>query len=109
MIALTLRSGLVAPMYQKRGDGAADFSWGHMGETLTDTIPTREHELWTNLIGGEQKLVSSNVAVNLLLFNCQLRYKKDPSPSNLNHLVTLLHDFFCKYQNCLRDELTQLR
>ncbi len=59
------------------------------------------------LITGEKDMRSSNIAINLLLFNSKLRYKKDPSPSNLNVLILHTYEVF-KKQEVILDE-TDLR
>jgi len=44
----------------------------------------------------------------LLLFNSRLRYKKDPSRSNLSILILHAYEVFKKQEPILDDELKQI-
>jgi hypothetical protein len=66
-------------------------------------LPSIGHPIWEKLVKGERELKSSNFAVNLLLFNSRLRYKKDPSPSNLSILILHVYEVF-KKQEVILDE-----
>jgi hypothetical protein len=66
-------------------------------------LPPINNPIWEKLVTGERELRSSNIAVNLLLFNSRLRYKKDPSPTNLNILVFHAYEVF-KKQEVVLDE-----
>jgi hypothetical protein len=72
-------------------------------------LPSLNSPIWEKLVTGERELKSLNIAVNLLLFNSRLRYKKDPSPSNLNILILHTYEVFKKQEPILDNtELQQL-
>jgi len=71
-------------------------------------LPPITSWIWTDLITGARELKTTNIAINLLLFNSKLRYKKDPSPSNLNILIFHTYEVFKKQEPILDDELNQL-
>lgn len=72
-------------------------------------LPPIGHPVWEKLITGEKQMRSSNVAINLLLFNSKLRYQKDPSPANLNLLIIHTYEVFKKQEVILDEaELRQL-
>jgi hypothetical protein len=70
-------------------------------------LPPITDPIWRKLVTGESRLHSSNVAINLLLFNSKLRYKKDPSPQNLSVLVLHAYEVFKKQEPILKEELKQ--
>ncbi len=71
-------------------------------------LPPITNPIWEDLVTGAKELKSSNIAINLLLFNSKLRYKKDPTPSNLHILVFHAYEVFKKQEPILNDELTQI-
>ena len=71
-------------------------------------IPSISDPIWQKLVTGERKLRSSNIAVNLLLFNSQLRYKKDSSQANLSILILHAYEVF-KKQEVILDETDLLQ
>jgi len=71
-------------------------------------IPPINHAAWVRLISGEKTLTTTNVGVNMLIFNSTLRYRRDPSPANVSALVGHAHEFFVKYEPSLRAEIQQL-
>ena len=71
-------------------------------------LPTISDPIWGRLVTGQAELRSSNVAINLLLFNSRLRYKKDPSPSNLNVLILHTYEVFKRQEPILDEELKQI-
>ena len=71
-------------------------------------LPPTNDPVWARLITGEKELRSSNVTVNMLLFNSKLQYRKDPSPGTLDRLVNKAHGVFAKYEKTLEYELNQL-
>jgi len=74
----------------------------------TNMLPSISDPIWGKLVTGERELRTSNIAINLLLYNSKLRYKKDPSPSNLNILILHTYDVFKKQEPILEDELKQI-
>ncbi|MGA3092078.1 MAG: hypothetical protein ABSD75_26015 [Terriglobales bacterium] len=73
-------------------------------------LPPLTNSIWEKLVKGEREMKSSNIAVNLLLFNSRLRYKRDPSPSNLNLLILHAYEVFKKQEVILDEaEFEQLR
>jgi hypothetical protein len=71
-------------------------------------VPAVTHPAWTKLIKGEKQLRSSNVGINMLLFNSGIKYKKDPSPANLSSLARHVHEYFTKFEKGLQAEVNQL-
>ena len=71
-------------------------------------IPPETHPIWKRLITGEKSLRSSNVAINMFLFNSKLHYEKDPSPANVDELGMRAHELFLKFEKTLVPELQQL-
>jgi hypothetical protein len=71
-------------------------------------LPPITSSIWEELVTGTKELKSSNIAVNLLLFNSRLRYKKDPSASNLNVLILHAYEVFKKQEPILDEELKQI-
>lgn len=71
-------------------------------------LPPISDPIWGKLVTGKSELRSTNVAINLLLFNSKLRYKKDPSPSNLNVLILHTYEVFKKQEPLLDEELKQI-
>jgi hypothetical protein len=71
-------------------------------------IPPTNHPVWRRLITAEKNLQSSNVGINMLLFNSTMRYKRDPSTANLNQLVSHAHEYFTKFEKVLPAEVKQL-
>lgn len=71
-------------------------------------IPPIHDAAWARLVSGEKKLTSTNVGVNMLVFNSTLRYRRDPSPANVSALVHHAFEFFTKYEPTLRAEIQQL-
>jgi len=71
-------------------------------------IPPITHPSWSRLITGELHLRSTNTGINMLIFNSTVRYKRDPSPAAMLELVKHAHEFFRKFEYCLKDEVKQL-
>ena len=71
-------------------------------------LPPITSSIWADLVTGAKELKSSNIAINLLLFNSRLRYKRNPSPSNLNILILHAYEVFKKQEPILDEELKQL-
>jgi hypothetical protein len=71
-------------------------------------LPPITNSIWAELVTGAKELKSSNIAINLVLFNSRLRYKKDPSNSNLNILILHAYEVFKKQEPILDDELKQI-
>lgn len=72
-------------------------------------LPPITHPVWEKLVKGEKELKSTNIAINLLLFNSKLRYKKDPSVSNLTFLIMHAYEVFQKQEIIMeRSELQEL-
>jgi hypothetical protein len=71
-------------------------------------IPPTNHQVWRKLIVGEKTLRSSNVGINMLIFNSTIRSKRDPSPANVSQLVQHAHEYFTKFERVLQDEVKQL-
>jgi len=71
-------------------------------------IPQIHDAAWVRLVSGETTITTTNVGVNMLVFNSTLRYRRDPSPANVHALVRHAHDFFTKYEPTLRMEIQQL-
>jgi len=71
-------------------------------------IPPESHPIWKRLVTGQKHLRSSNVAVNMFLFNSRLHYEKDPSPSHAEELGARAHELFLKFEKTLAPELQQL-
>ena len=71
-------------------------------------LPSITSPIWAELVTGARELRSSNIAINLLLFNSRLRYKKDPSTSNLNILILHAYEVFRKQEPILDEELKQI-
>ncbi len=72
-------------------------------------LPPLTHPVWKRLVTGEKELKSSNVAINLLLFNSKLRYKKDPSSTNLTFLIMHAYEVFQKQELVMeRSEIQEL-
>ncbi|MGA3092052.1 MAG: hypothetical protein ABSD75_25885 [Terriglobales bacterium] len=71
-------------------------------------LPAITSSVWADLVTGAKELKSTNIAINLLLFNSKLRYKKDPSPSNLNTLILHAYEVFKKQEPILDEELKQI-
>lgn len=71
-------------------------------------LPPITSSIWADLVTGAKELKSSNIAINLLLFNSRLRYKRDPSTSNVNILILHAYEVFKKQEPILDEELKQL-
>ena len=71
-------------------------------------IPPTNHPVWKKLITGEKSLKSSNVGINMLLYNSMLKYKRDGSSATLAQLSQHAHDFFVKFEQSLQGEVKQL-
>ncbi len=71
-------------------------------------IPPVTHPCWKKVITDAKEFQSSKLALNLLVHNNRLNYKKSPTPANLNQLVQNTHEFFTKYEKVFGDELKQL-
>ena len=71
-------------------------------------IPPTNHAVWKKLITGEKSLKSSNVGINMLLYNSILKYKRDGSPATLAQLIQHAHDYFVKFEQSLQGEAKQL-
>ena len=71
-------------------------------------IHSTSHPVWKRLIAGEKQLKSSNVGINMLLYNSTLRYKRDASPTNLNLLTQHVHEYFVKFEQRVQEEVKQL-
>jgi hypothetical protein len=71
-------------------------------------IPPTSHPVWRKLIAGEKTLKSSNVGINMLIFNSTMRCKRDPSPATVSQLVQHAHEYFTKFERMLQDEIRQL-
>lgn len=77
-------------------------------DSKVTALPPITDPVWGRLVSGEKELTSSNIAINLLLFNSRLRYKKDPSRSNLSILILHAYEVFKKQEPILDDELKQI-
>jgi len=75
---------------------------------ITTMLPPITNLIWKELVTGAKELRSSNIAINMLLFNSRLRYKKDSSQSNLNILILHAYEVFKKQEPILDDELKQI-
>jgi hypothetical protein len=71
-------------------------------------IPPIKHPAWVQLVSGELQLASTNVGVNMLIFNSTLKYRRDSSPAMVSSLVSHAHGFFEKYESTLKAEIQQL-
>ena len=71
-------------------------------------IPPTSHPVWRKLIAGEKTLKSSNVGINMLIFNSTMRCKRDPSLATVSQLVQHAHEYFTKFERVLQDEIRQL-
>ena len=71
-------------------------------------IPPTNHPVWKKLITGEQSLKSSNVGINMLLYNSMLKYKRDGSYATLSQLIQHAHEYFVKFEKSLQGEAKQL-
>jgi hypothetical protein len=71
-------------------------------------LPPITSSIWVELVTGARELRSANIAINLLLFNSKLRYKRDPSKANVTLLVIHAYEVFKKQEPILEGELDQL-
>ena len=71
-------------------------------------IPPASHPSWTRLVSGQMTLTSTNVGVNMLIFNSTLKFERDSSPAHVAALAGHAHEFFVKHQSILRSEIRQL-
>jgi hypothetical protein len=71
-------------------------------------VPAITHPVWKKLATGEKKIQSTQLAVNMLLASTQLKYTRDPSPSNVQRLVAHIHEFFTKFEKTFQSELNQI-
>lgn len=69
-------------------------------------LPPVSSPIWKKLVNGEKQLKSSNLVINMLLTNCRVRYKLDPS--TINDLVKQAHEAFSRFEKTLDSELAQL-
>ena len=69
-------------------------------------LPPVSSPIWKKLVNGEKELKSTNLAVNMLLTNCRVRYKSDPT--TMNELVIHAHGVFSKLEKTLQPEIAQL-
>ena len=70
--------------------------------------PPKNHPVWLRLITGQKELKSSNVGINMMIFNSRNRYKRDSSAASLNELVGHAHEYFTKFEKVLQAEIQQL-
>lgn len=71
-------------------------------------VPASSHAAWKKLITGEKELRTNQLAINMLLTNTRLKYKKDPSPANVQQLSKHMHEFFVKFETTFMAELQQI-
>jgi hypothetical protein len=71
-------------------------------------IPPIYDTAWVRLVSGEKQLTTTNVGVNMLLFNSTLKFRKDSSPASVKSLVNHAYEFFAKYEPNLQAEIRQL-
>jgi hypothetical protein len=71
-------------------------------------VPPSKHPEWKKLVTGERDLKTTQLAINMLLTNIRLKYKRDPSPANVNQLIEHMRELFVKFENTFKAELNQL-
>lgn len=76
---------------------------------MTAVIPPPTSPAWKRVLTGEKLIASSHVGFNMLVVNCKLRLRRDPSPENLTRTCVQAHAFFEKYASTLSDEIRQLQ
>ncbi len=71
-------------------------------------IPPPGHPVWELLVRGRKQVISSHLAVNLLLSELRHRYRLNRTDENLAKLAARAHEFFTKYATLYEDEIRQL-
>ena len=71
-------------------------------------IPSSDHPAWKKVITGEIDITSPKLAVNMLIHNCRVKYKKDSSDDNLATLTGYIFAVFNKYGAVYSAELQQI-
>lgn len=71
-------------------------------------IPSSDHPAWKRVIIGEIEITSPKLAVNMLVHNCRVKYKNNPSGDNLTALTEYIHAVFNKYGAVYSAELQQI-
>ncbi len=71
-------------------------------------IPSSNHPAWAKVVTGDIEVPSSKLAVNMLVHNCRVKYRHNPSPENLTALVNYVHAVFNKYGTVYSDELQRI-
>jgi hypothetical protein len=71
-------------------------------------LPNVSHPVWKQIVSGERKVQTGLVSINLFIQSCKMSYNRDPSPENLDQLVSKMHGFFSRYQSAFTTEITQL-
>jgi hypothetical protein len=69
-------------------------------------LPPVSSPIWKKLVSGEKQLNSKNLVINMLLTNCRVRYKLDPT--TVPELVKHAHGAFSKFESTLESEIAQL-
>ncbi|MDR3764294.1 MAG: hypothetical protein P4M01_09390 [Acidobacteriota bacterium] len=71
-------------------------------------IPPLAHPVWMKLLKGQKQVVSTQLAVNMLLTNLRLRYRMNQSEENVAKLTQHAYDFFAKFERQYESEVKQI-
>jgi hypothetical protein len=68
-------------------------------------VPDGDHQVWRDLIAGEEPVASPDFGFTLMLTNYRIFYRNDPSEANMEVLARQLRDYFAKYESLYQEEL----
>jgi len=71
-------------------------------------IPPIISPVWKRIATGQIKIRSSKLTLGILASNIQRSYQRDPSPENIQKIITTIYDFFVRYDNLYHDELEEI-
>lgn len=70
-------------------------------------LPPISDPVWKKLLSGEKQIHSNNLAINMVIHNCRIRYKHDPAKAN--EIVQHAYEVFAKHEKTIAAELAQLQ
>ena len=71
-------------------------------------LPAMNHPVWKEIVIGKKAIHTEKTTVSLLVQSSRMSYGRNPSPENMNEIVTKMHSFFTRYESTFAGEIVQI-
>jgi len=66
------------------------------------------HPVWKDIVLGKKTIQTEKATVNLLTQSSRMSYGRNPSPDNLDQIISKMHSFFARYESTFNHEIAQI-